>query len=187
MSFEHRSLGCSFPRASAFCGMSAIDALRTIPPHLRCPSEAEPRRRNIALVNWPAAPRTRRAGAAVARKGSRSGRDVSRRKETGRGGSAGGRCRSLAGSPSQETSHARTTRRCRDSQVPRARDGGRCRGPRAKCSSPIASTTCPTARLRSEPGLSVQHVDRHMTRAIVAIDQALARPPLRWWERLLGW
>jgi hypothetical protein len=123
MSFEHQSLGCSFPRASAFCGMSAIDALRTIPPHLRCPSEAEPRRRNIALVNWPAAPRTRRAGAAVARKGSRSGRDVSRRKETGRGGPAGGRCRSLAGSPSQETSHARTTRRCRDSQAPRARDG----------------------------------------------------------------
>lgn len=36
-------------------------------------------------------------------------------------------------------------------------------------------------------GLSVREVERHMTRAITAIDRSLNGPPLRWWERLLGW
>jgi RNA polymerase sigma factor (sigma-70 family) len=45
----------------------------------------------------------------------------------------------------------------------------------------------PYRQIAERTGLSVQQVERHMTRAIVAIDRALTRPPLRWWERVLGW
>ena len=34
-------------------------------------------------------------------------------------------------------------------------------------------------------GLSVRDVERHMARAICAIDRSLNGPPLRWWERWL--
>ena len=34
-------------------------------------------------------------------------------------------------------------------------------------------------------GLSVREVERHIARAIIAMDRALDGPPLRWWERWL--
>ena len=36
-------------------------------------------------------------------------------------------------------------------------------------------------------GLSVRDVERHIARAICAIDRSLDGPPVRWWERLLRW
>jgi RNA polymerase sigma factor (sigma-70 family) len=36
-------------------------------------------------------------------------------------------------------------------------------------------------------GLSMREVERHMMRAIVAMDRSLNGPPLRWWERWLRW
>ena len=33
-------------------------------------------------------------------------------------------------------------------------------------------------------GLSLREVERHIARAICAIDRSLNGPPLRWWERL---
>jgi RNA polymerase sigma-70 factor (ECF subfamily) len=36
-------------------------------------------------------------------------------------------------------------------------------------------------------GLTVRQVERHMTRALIAIDRSLDGPPLRWWERFLRW
>lgn len=36
-------------------------------------------------------------------------------------------------------------------------------------------------------GLSVREVERHMMRAIIAMDRALNGPPLRRWERWLSW
>jgi RNA polymerase sigma-70 factor (ECF subfamily) len=35
-------------------------------------------------------------------------------------------------------------------------------------------------------GLSVREVERHMARAICAIDRSLNGPPVRWWERWFG-
>jgi RNA polymerase sigma factor (sigma-70 family) len=34
-------------------------------------------------------------------------------------------------------------------------------------------------------GLSLREVERHIARAIWAIDRSLNGPPVRWWERLL--
>jgi RNA polymerase sigma-70 factor (ECF subfamily) len=34
-------------------------------------------------------------------------------------------------------------------------------------------------------GLSVRRVERHIARALYAIDRTLDGPPLRWWQRLL--
>jgi len=36
-------------------------------------------------------------------------------------------------------------------------------------------------------GLSVREVERHMTRAIIAIDRVLDKSPVRWWERWRRW
>jgi RNA polymerase sigma factor (sigma-70 family) len=45
----------------------------------------------------------------------------------------------------------------------------------------------PCREIAERTGLSVHEVERHMARAIVAIDRSLNGPPLRWWQRLLGW
>lgn len=36
-------------------------------------------------------------------------------------------------------------------------------------------------------GLSVRQVERHMVKAIIAIDRSLDGRPIRWWERLFHW
>jgi RNA polymerase sigma-70 factor (ECF subfamily) len=41
------------------------------------------------------------------------------------------------------------------------------------------------AEIGQRTGLSVREVERHMVRAIIAIDRSLNGPPLRWWERWL--
>jgi hypothetical protein len=43
------------------------------------------------------------------------------------------------------------------------------------------------AEIAGPTGLSERQVERHIARAIIAIDRSLNGPPLRWWERLLGW
>ena len=45
----------------------------------------------------------------------------------------------------------------------------------------------PYREIAERTGLSVSEVERHMARAIIAIDRSLNGQPLRWWERLLGW
>ena len=44
----------------------------------------------------------------------------------------------------------------------------------------------PYHEIAERTGLSVHEVERHIARAILAIGRSLNRPPLRWWERLLG-
>jgi RNA polymerase sigma factor (sigma-70 family) len=39
------------------------------------------------------------------------------------------------------------------------------------------------SEIAERTGLSVREVERHMPRAIVAIDRSLNGPPLSWWER----
>jgi RNA polymerase sigma factor (sigma-70 family) len=41
------------------------------------------------------------------------------------------------------------------------------------------------SEIAERTGQSVRDVERHMTRAIIAIDRSLNQPPLRWWERWL--
>lgn len=41
------------------------------------------------------------------------------------------------------------------------------------------------AHIAKRTGLTVREVERHMTRALIAIDRSLNGPPLRWWKRLL--
>jgi RNA polymerase sigma-70 factor (ECF subfamily) len=45
----------------------------------------------------------------------------------------------------------------------------------------------PYREIAERTGLSVRDVERHIARAICAIDRSLNGSPLRWWERLLGW
>ena len=45
----------------------------------------------------------------------------------------------------------------------------------------------PYLQIAERTGLPVREVERHMARAIVAIDRSLNGPPLRWWERWFGW
>ena len=41
----------------------------------------------------------------------------------------------------------------------------------------------PYREIAERTGLSVREVERHIARAIIAMDRALDGPPLRWWER----
>jgi RNA polymerase sigma factor (sigma-70 family) len=41
----------------------------------------------------------------------------------------------------------------------------------------------PYREIAERTGLSVRDVERHIARAICAIDRSLNGPPLRWWER----
>jgi RNA polymerase sigma factor (sigma-70 family) len=43
------------------------------------------------------------------------------------------------------------------------------------------------SEIAERTGLSVGEVERHMTRAIIAIDRSLNGSSLRWWERWLCW
>jgi RNA polymerase sigma factor (sigma-70 family) len=43
------------------------------------------------------------------------------------------------------------------------------------------------SEIAERTGLSVREVERHVVRAIIAIDRSLNGPPSRWWERLLRW
>jgi sigma-70-like protein len=43
------------------------------------------------------------------------------------------------------------------------------------------------SEIAEHTGLSARDIERHMTRAIIAIDRSLNEPPLRWWERWFRW
>jgi RNA polymerase sigma-70 factor (ECF subfamily) len=43
------------------------------------------------------------------------------------------------------------------------------------------------SEIAERTGLSVRDVERHMTRALIAIDRSLNGSPVRWWKRLLRW
>jgi RNA polymerase sigma factor (sigma-70 family) len=43
------------------------------------------------------------------------------------------------------------------------------------------------SEIAERTGLSVNEVERHIARVIIAIDRSLNGPPLRWWERWLRW
>jgi RNA polymerase sigma-70 factor (ECF subfamily) len=45
----------------------------------------------------------------------------------------------------------------------------------------------PYREIAERTGLSVRDVERHMARAICAIDRSLNRPPVRWWGRWFRW
>jgi RNA polymerase sigma factor (sigma-70 family) len=41
------------------------------------------------------------------------------------------------------------------------------------------------SEIAEHTGLSARDIERHMTRAIIAIDRSLNEPPRSWWERWL--